>query len=146
MNVSLLLIAHAPLGQALLDVTRGTLGGIPLKHALLDVVRDTDPESIREQARSLVEQLDQGDGVLVLTDIYGSTPSNIACALQDVEHVRIIAGLNLPMMIRVMNYAGLDLEQLADKALSGGHDGILGIDPALIACAIPYKAGSHRGS
>lgn len=143
MSVALLLIAHAPLGQALLDVTRGTLGDLPLSHALLDVVRDTDPELVRRQAREWVTTLDQGDGVLVLTDIYGSTPSNIACALQDAENVRIVAGLNLPMMIRVMNYAGLDLEQLAYKAISGGHDGILGVDPALIECLIPNTASSR---
>jgi PTS system ascorbate-specific IIA component len=140
MSVSLLLIAHAPLGQALLEVTRGTLGVIPLPHALLDVVRDTEPELVRQRARELVAQLDQGDGVLVLTDIYGSTPSNIACALQDVDNVRIVAGLNLPMMIRVMNYAGLDLPQLTDKAISGGHDGILGIDPAFVQCAVNHTA------
>ena len=131
MNVALLIIAHAPLGHALLDVTRGTLGTIPIRHEILDIVRDTEPEQIHRQAREAASRLDQGDGVLVLTDIYGSTPSNIACALQDMSRVRIVAGLNLPMLIRVMNYAELDLEQLTDKASSGGHDGIIIITPAL---------------
>ncbi len=129
MSVAVLLIAHAPLGQALLEVTRGTLGNIPVPHALLDVVRDTEPGLIRRRARDMALSLDQGDGVLVLTDIYGSTPGNIACALQDLEQVRIVAGLNLPMMIRVMNYAQLSLDELTDKAVSGGHDGVLMVDP-----------------
>jgi PTS system ascorbate-specific IIA component len=130
MNVALLIIAHAPLGQALLEVTQGTLGEIPIRHALLDVSRDTEPDQVRRRAREMALTLEQGDGVLVLTDIYGSTPSNIACALQDMEQVRIVTGLNLPMLIRVMNYADLDLIALTEKALSGGHDGILAITPA----------------
>ena len=129
MSVSLLIVAHAPLGQSLLEVTRGTLGELPIRHALLDVVRDTEPAQNRQLARELVQQLDEGDGVLVLTDIYGSTPGNIACALQDLERVRIVAGVNLPMMIRVMNYASLELDALTNKALSGGHDGVLMVDP-----------------
>lgn len=129
MSVSLLIIAHAPLGKSLLEVTCGTLGELPIRHALLDVVRDADPAQNRQRARELVHELDQGDGVLVLTDIYGSTPGNIACALQDLQQVRIVAGLNLPMLIRVMNYASLELDALTNKALSGGHDGVLMVDP-----------------
>ncbi|CAK0770012.1 hypothetical protein CCP3SC15_4060003 [Gammaproteobacteria bacterium] len=72
--------------------------------------------------------LDQGDGVLVLTDMYGSTPSNIACRL-DSEKVRIVAGVNLPMLIRVLNYSYLSLEDLTNKAISGGRDGIIHCRP-----------------
>ena len=128
MSVAILLVAHAPLGQALIEVTHGTLGHLPLPHAIIDVSRDSEPEQQRRAAREQAQQLDQGDGVLVLTDIYGSTPGNIACALQDLPRVRIVTGVNVPMMIRVMNYAALELDALADKALSGGHDGILTVD------------------
>jgi mannose PTS system EIIA component len=102
-----------------------------MRYAILDIVRDTEPEQNRRQAREMVTALEQGDGVLVLTDIYGSTPSNIACALQSIDNVRIVTGLNLPMLIRVMNYADRDLEQLTEKASSGGHDGILVITASL---------------
>jgi len=131
MSVSLLIIAHAPLGQSVLDAATGTLGHNPLKTAVLDVERSDEPDIAIIQAQRLVEELDQGDGVLVLTDIYGSTPSNIACSLLQRENIRIITGLNLPMLIRVMNYADLDLPSLTDKAFSGGHDGILRHEPDL---------------
>jgi PTS system ascorbate-specific IIA component len=72
-----------------------------------------------------VEQLDQGDGVLVLTDIYGSTPSNIASHLSSRPGVQVVAGLNLPMLLRVLNYARLDLATLAEKAVSGGREGVV---------------------
>jgi PTS system mannose-specific IIA component len=130
MSVSLLIIAHAPLGQAVLDAAVGTLGRNPLLTEVLDVVRDSEPGMLIIQAQRLVEELDQGDGVLVLTDIYGSTPSNIACSLLTHENIRIITGLNLPMLIRVMNYADMDLTSLTEKACSGGHDGILLREPA----------------
>ena len=125
MSVSLLIIAHAPLGKAILDVAIGTLGHNPINTSVLDIVRDTEPDITRIQAQRLAEELDEGDGVLVLTDIYGSTPSNIACSLLDKENVRIVTGLSLPMLFRVMNYANLDLIGLTEKAVSGGHDGIM---------------------
>lgn len=129
MSVSLLIVAHAPLGQAVLDVAVDTLGNNPLNTEVLDIVRDSEPDIAKIQVQRQVEELDQGDGVLVLTDIYGSTPSNIACALQGNENVRIVTGINLPMLFRVMNYASLDLDSLTEKALSGGHDGIMLHDP-----------------
>lgn len=131
MSVSLLIVAHAPLGQAVLDAAVGTLGRNPLNTGVLDVVRDVEPDIAMIQVQRLVEELDEGDGVLVLTDIYGSTPSNIACSLLQREHIRIVTGLNLPMLIRVMNYADLDLPALTDKAFSGGHDGILLREPEI---------------
>lgn len=129
MNVALLIVAHAPLGQAVLDAAVGTLGRNPIRTAVLDVVRDSEPDLAVIEAQRLVEELNQGDGVLVLTDIYGSTPSNIACTLLKHENIRIVTGLNLPMLIRVMNYSDLDLASLTEKAASGGHDGILLREP-----------------
>lgn len=129
MSVSLLIIAHAPLGKAVLDAAIGTWGRNPLRTAVLDVVRDSEPDLNIIQAQRLVEELDAGDGVLVLTDIYGSTPSNIACALLKLDNIRIVTGLNLPMLIKVMNYADLDLAAITEKACSGGHDGILLREP-----------------
>ncbi len=129
MSVSLLIVAHAPLGGAILEVVVGTLGSNPIRTEVQDILRDCEPNAVRKETRRLVEELDDGSGVLVLTDIYGSTPSNIACALLDRENVRIVTGLNVPMLIRVMNYASLDLDALTEKAVSGGHDGVTLHDP-----------------
>jgi len=134
--VGLLLITHEALGDALLHNAASTLGHCPLPTEVLAVGRDSDPEERRQRAAELACQLNDGDGVLVLTDMYGSTPSNIACSLANLATVRIIAGVNLPMLIRVFNYATLDLDTLSDKALSGGHDGVVSCSALTTAAAV----------
>ncbi len=125
MSVALLIITHAPFGSATVEVTTGTLGSLPLPTRVIDIPLDCDPEREKQRAQALIDELDQGDGVLLLTDLYGATPSNIASSLMDGEHqLTLISGLNLAMLLRVMNYAEDALPELAEKALSGGHSGI----------------------
>jgi mannose PTS system EIIA component len=125
MSVGLCLISHNRIGEALLDTATSMLGGRPLPVAVIPVTSVCDPDKVLAQARDAIRTIDQGDGVIVLTDMYGSTPSNIATSLKRHNgHVVVIAGLNLPMLVRVMNYPGLDLTRLAEKALSGGQEGI----------------------
>ena len=125
MSVGLLLISHEGLGAALLECSRSALGRCPLPIEQLCASRDCDPIQILRAAEAQIETLDTGEGVLVLTDLYGSTPCNIAARLLADPHVRVVSGMNLPMLIRVLNYPELDLETLADKALSGGRDGVM---------------------
>ena len=124
MSVGMLLITHGQVGRALVDTAASTLGFCPLDTAVLSIAPDSDPDLLDEKARYLARQLDDGDGVLVLTDIYGSTPANIACRLLQAHRVGVVTGVNLPMMIRLFNYPGLPLNELAQKAVSGGQDGI----------------------
>ncbi len=125
MSVALLLITHTPFGKATLEATIGTLGTLPLPIKVMDVERDCDVEQARQQAGQLLDELDQGDGVLLLTDLYGATPSNIASSLMEGNHrLILVSGLNLAMLIRVMNYPGEDLPGLAQKAFSGGQSGV----------------------
>ncbi|RMD68563.1 MAG: PTS sugar transporter subunit IIA [Gammaproteobacteria bacterium] len=124
MSVGVLLITHAPIGEALLHSATQMLGKCPVEALVLSVFPDSDPDSLLEQARESIKRLNQGEGVLVMTDMYGSTPSNIANHLAE-EGVRIVTGVNLPMLVRVLNYAHLDVDALAQKALSGGKEGIL---------------------
>ena len=133
MKVGLLIISHDGLGQALLETVTTTLGRCPLEVRLLSVSRNADPDALAEQAHHLARELDRGDGLLVLTDIYGSTPSNIACRLQEMPEVRVVAGVNLPMLFRIFNYPELSLDALAEKALTGGRDGVMA------ACPIPGR-------
>jgi len=129
MSVAILIIAHAPLGNAVLTVATGTLGQLPLPCAVLDVEPDCEPEAQRRRASELATEIDQGDGVLVLTDLYGSTPSNIACSLLLQAGRRVVSGLSLPMLIRTLNYGDLALDALTEKAVSGGRDGIVATQP-----------------
>ncbi|MCU0833234.1 MAG: PTS fructose transporter subunit IIA [Chromatiaceae bacterium] len=124
MSVGLLIVTHNTIGSALLETATKMLGACPLRAETLEITEYMEPDLLLGQARAMAAALDSGDGVLVLTDLYGSTPANIARALAG-EHVRVLAGVNLPMLVRVLNYAALPLSELVDKGLSGGRDGIL---------------------
>jgi len=125
MAVSILIIAHDEIGQALLSAANKTLGELPLQSTAITVSFDADPERLVPKLKDLAKTLDEGDGVLILTDLYGSTPSNIAANLHLHDQIRVVSGLNLPMLIRVMNYPQSDLCTLAQKAFSGGKDGVI---------------------
>lgn len=125
MNVGILIITHNNIGQQLLETAREMLSTCPLKTVSLAIHHDCNLETSINEAETLLEDLNTGSGVLVLTDMYGSTPSNIANRLSHENSVIVISGVNLPMLIRVLNYPRLNLELLAEKARSGGHDGIM---------------------
>ncbi|MCU7803333.1 MAG: PTS fructose transporter subunit IIA [Candidatus Thiodiazotropha sp. (ex Lucinoma annulata)] len=125
MTIGLLLITHSRIGEALFETARKMLEGPPPSVETLPVSTDCNPDDLLEEARAIVTRLDQGSGVLVFTDMYGSTPSNIASSLADKGRVNVISGVNLPMLIRTLNYQTLDLVALTEKAVSGGKEGIL---------------------
>jgi PTS system ascorbate-specific IIA component len=124
MNVGVLLITHDNIGTVLLRTAIEVLGVCPLSTSTVAAPSDCDPERVLAHARQAAEELDSGSGVLVLTDLYGATPSNVACRLHNSHELRVVSGLNLPMLIRVLNYPDLDLDELQQKAVSGGRDGI----------------------
>ncbi|MBK1692917.1 PTS sugar transporter subunit IIA [Ectothiorhodospira mobilis] len=125
MSVGLLIITHNRIGEDLLSTARSMMGTIPLETRCLAVSQSEDPDEVLTRAMEDYHHLNAGDGVLVLTDMYGSTPSNIANRLMQQPRVQVIAGINLPMLVRVLNYPTLRLHELVNKAISGGHDGIL---------------------
>ena len=125
MNVGIMLVTHGNIGDALLNTAISVLDVHPLPTRVLTVEDNCDPDKTLYAAEKALAEINDGDGVLVLTDLYGSTPSNIACKLRRHGHVRVVSGINLPMLIRVLNYPGLDLDSLKEKALSGGRDGVL---------------------
>jgi mannose PTS system EIIA component len=122
--VGLLIVTHNQIGTALVETASHMIGMCPLMVEVLAVAADCDPDAMVKRGRELVRELNTGDGVLVLTDIYGSTPSNIAARLADNHQVLVVSGINLPMVVRVMNYPRLAVAELAAKAESGGRDGI----------------------
>ncbi len=125
MSVGLLIISHNDVGRAMLNATVAMLGVNPLRVALMSVTTEDEPDELRQQARELVREVDRGEGVLVLTDLYGSTPSNIANCEYAEHQVNVVAGLNMPMLLRILNYPKLGLEELTEKAVSGGTDGVM---------------------
>ncbi|MEW8046437.1 MAG: PTS fructose transporter subunit IIA [Candidatus Thiodiazotropha endolucinida] len=125
MTIGLLLITHSRIGEAMLETAGKMLEGAPLAVETLPVGIDSNPEKLVDQASGLIKRLDQGQGVLVFTDMYGSTPSNIAHSLAEKGRVNVISGINLPMLIRTLNYQTMDLDGLTEKAVSGGKEGII---------------------
>ncbi|MCH7696652.1 MAG: PTS fructose transporter subunit IIA [Proteobacteria bacterium] len=125
MNVGLLILTHIGIGPALLGTAALMMDGCPLQAKILTASADSEPEEIMHHAIELIAELDKGDGVLILADLPGSTPYNVAERLLKTEHIRIVTGMNLSMLIRVLNYPQLGLDDLAAKAVSGGMEGIV---------------------
>ncbi|HHH43009.1 MAG TPA: PTS fructose transporter subunit IIA [Gammaproteobacteria bacterium] len=125
MNVGILIITHGNIGAVLLQSATDVLGVCPLSTTTISAAPGCNPDQVLTCARQAAQEMDCGDGVLVLTDLYGATPSNIACRLHELHDVRVVSGINLPMLIRVLNYPDLDLDSLMHKAVTGGRDGVL---------------------
>lgn len=123
--VGVLLVTHGRLGRFFLDTLGDMLGELSLPVEVLEVRRVQDTELLTRDGQRMIERLDTGNGVLVLTDAFGSTPSNIAAHLFEPGRTRVLAGLNLPMLVRVFNYPTLPLDQLAEAAVEGGRRGIV---------------------
>ena len=129
MNVGILIITHGQIGQNLLDTATRVLGLCPVSVKALSVPFDCNPEQKLAEAAGMVDRLQGGDGVLVLTDMFGSTPSNVASRLMARDGIQIVSGINLPMLLRVLNYPELGLEELVQKAVSGARDGVRVCEP-----------------
>lgn len=127
-NVSVLLITHNRVGRALVETAQSMLNELPFRVALLPVSQTCNPDKEFIVAQDLCRQLDNGQGVLILTDAFGSTPSNIACRTAKapgMPAIAVVAGLSLPMVLKIANYPHLPLQELADNAISGGQRGVI---------------------
>ncbi|MDQ3510161.1 MAG: PTS fructose IIA subunit family protein [Pseudomonadota bacterium] len=126
MSVGVLLITHPEIGNALIGVARQLMPVLPLHVEAMEVSFSGDPETLLPQASAALRRVDGGEGVLVLTDLYGATPSNLAARLARLgTPVRRVSGLNLPMLLRVMNYAELPLDELPAVAAAGARNGVV---------------------
>ena len=133
--VGILIIAHGTLGESLVHCASHVLNKRPPRLKQLGVTAQDDPILLLPQARELVKQLDTGSGVLILSDMYGGSPSNIAAKLLRPGHVEGIAGVNLPMLIRVLTYRDRALSTVVTKAVSGGCEGVMRIPPLALSNA-----------
>ena len=123
MKVGILLVTHSDIGKQLLLTATSIFGKNPFQVELLSVDNYDQPNDVRELAEKYVKFLDNGAGVLVLTDIIGTTPSNIASSINH-DKIKVVAGLNLSMILNVFNYPENSLDQLSIKALEGGIQGV----------------------
>ena len=123
--IGILIITHGTLGESLIHCASHVLNKRPPRLKQLGVTAQDDPSLLLPQARTLIKELDAGDGVLILTDMYGGTPSNIAAKLVAPKKVEAVAGVSLPMVIRVLTYRDRDLQTIVTKAISGGCEGVI---------------------
>lgn len=128
--IGIFLITHGTLGESLIQCTCHVLNKRPVQIAQLGVSAQDDPLDVLPLARSMLGWVNSGDGVLLLTDIYGATPSNIAAKLIVPDQVELVAGVNLPMLLRVLTYRDRDLPTLLKRAVTGACDGVLHVTPS----------------
>lgn len=126
--VGILLITHNGLGDSLLDCVCHVTGSVPPHLKALSILANDDPAIKEIEARELVRQLDKGNGVLLLTDICGATPSNIAQRLCKTGHVAGVAGVSLAMLLRVACGPAAPLATMAQRAIQGGRDCIVSLN------------------
>ena len=126
MACGILLITHPGVGSSLLAVATALLRNLPLRTEAFEVPFDADLERLLPAASAALRRVDGGDGVLVLTDLYGASPSNLAAQLSRLgTPVRRVSALSLPMLLRVMNYAEQGLDQLPATAAAGTRNGAI---------------------
>jgi PTS system mannose-specific IIA component len=119
------LVTHNGLGDSFVDCVRHVLGEVPDNLRVLSVLAGDDPQQKMTEGRALISQLDTGDGVLILADVFGATPSNVGRQLCHAEHVKGVAGVNLPMLLRVVCSPNKNLAELANIAIEGGRECIV---------------------
>ena len=126
--IGVLIVAHGSLGDSLVQAVTHVLGARPPQFEVISVAASDDPTALLPGARATIDRLDTGDGVVVFSDIFGATPSNLAGKLVKPGRIELIAGVNLPMLVRAFTYRTRGLDTLVKKAISGGCEGVLHVE------------------
>lgn len=127
--ISLIILAQGDMGEGLLHAVEHVLGKRPAALEIQPIDYRESQDTLGQALAKRITRLDQGQGVLILADIFGSSHTNVACQLLQPGRVELVSGVNLPMLVRVLNYRHLSIESLLRKALSGGTEGIVHATP-----------------
>lgn len=128
MTIGLITITHNRIGAQITETAETILGPAPFVTRHFSMSPDDDPEQVERDIVAVIPQIDPGEGVLILSDLYGSTPCNIARRVSSKHRVRVVSGINLPMMFRIFSYANAGLDEVTSKALDGGRIGVIECD------------------
>ena len=123
--IGILIIAHGSLGESLIHCVTHVLGKQPPQLAHFAVGTNDDPSDLLPQAQQLMNALNTGSGVLIVSDMYGASPCNLVAKLLAPGSIEGVAGVNLPMLVRVLNYRDKPIKICLEKAVSGGRDGVV---------------------
>lgn len=144
----IVIVAHAPLasafGQCVEHVYSCEPGVARRELRMLDVMPGESVDDVLERARALLREVDSGQGVLVLTDVFGATPGNIAARLAEPGRVMVVAGVNLPMLLRAVCYRADSLLEVAAKAIAGGEQGIVPVGTTAVQNQSKRPAGDDQ--
>lgn len=133
MKTCFLLIAHAPLASALRACALHVFPECEAEVLALDVPAYSQPAEMREAARALMGR-SLADQILLFSDVVGATPCNVAQSLLQGGAVRLVTGVNVPMLLRAVNYREEDLPRLVERALEGGRQGMTELQALVSAC------------
>ncbi len=139
--IGILIVAHGSLADSLVECAVHVLGTHPRALATLDFIGHADPDERQKVLQARLDELaafnDQpGDGILVLTDMYGATPSNTLCRMLEPAHIEGVSGVNLPMLLKALNYRDtLTLPQLVERIVEGGRNSINHISESMCHAA-----------
>ena len=126
MTCGILLVTHTGVGTSLLEVTTSLLRQLPLKTEAFEVPFDADLDALLPAASAAMRRVEGEGGVLILTDLYGASPSNLAGKLARLgTPTKRVSGLSLAMLLRVMNYPEQGLDQLPATAAAGARNGVI---------------------
>jgi PTS system ascorbate-specific IIA component len=126
--VGILLLTHAPLGNAFVEAATHVFRMRPERLEAIDVRADQDTAEVTQLANAAIARIDDGTGVLVITDVMGGTPSNCCFQIGEPGHVEVIAGISLPMLLRALTYRNDTLDVVMEMALAGGQSGAVRVD------------------
>lgn len=121
-------MAHAPLASAFITAARHVFKYMPDHLEAIDVQPDQNPEEVIKLAKEAIARLNLGDGVLVLTDVFGGTPANCSQQLDALDQVAVLAGLSLPMLLRALTYRNDNLDVVFEMAQAGAQNGAIRVD------------------
>jgi len=127
--VGILLLTHAPLGNAFVEAASHVFQRLPERLEAIDVWADQEPQEVQRLAEEAIARLNDGDGVLVLTDVIGGTPCNCTLSLCEPEHVEVLAGISLPMLLRALTYRHESLSRVVERAMAGAQTGAVHLGP-----------------
>jgi len=126
--IGILVVSHEPFGSALIRCTRHVYGRLSPQLAALDVVPDENPDAALGCGRELLARINDGSGAIVFTDVYGATPSRIAAQLAVPDRVRVVAGVNLPMLLKAIQNRRMPVDELVESLLESGRRAIRAVD------------------
>jgi PTS system ascorbate-specific IIA component len=142
--VGILLVTHNGLGDSLVDCVRHVMGNVPSHLKVLSVLASDDPQRKEAEGRALIAQLDRGNGVLILCDVFGATPGNIAQRLCQAGRVEGVAGVNLPMLLKVVvSSRDKGLPEMAQRALDGGRECIVSMNSESKDCDVATRCTNN---